>query len=94
MQGSFRTVFVTEYTRRKDGDSARKGETVVVKKLLGSSLDIINAFSKEARLLYNLKHDNIVGLKAVCHDSVALTLEYVYVASPSSPSLGTHETCQ
>ena len=33
-QGSFGTVFVTESTGRKDGDSARKGETVVVKKLL------------------------------------------------------------
>lgn len=77
-QGSFGAVFVTEYTRRKDGDSARKGETVVVKKLLGSSLDFIDAFAKEARLLYDLKHDNIVGFKAVCHDPVALMLEYVY----------------
>ena len=63
-QGSFGAVFVTEYTRRRDGDSARKGETVVVKKLLGSSLDFIDAFAKEARLLYDLKHDNIVGFKA------------------------------
>ena len=37
-QGSFGAAFVTEHTRRKDGDSARKGEKVVVKKLLGSSL--------------------------------------------------------
>ena len=59
-QGSFGAVFVTEYTRRKDGDSARKGETVVVKKLLGSSLDFIDSFAKEARFLYDLKHDNIV----------------------------------
>ena len=35
------TVFVTEYTRRKEGDSARKGETVVVRKLLGSLLDFM-----------------------------------------------------
>ena len=41
-------VFVTEYTRRKEGDSARKGETVVVRKLLGSLLDFIDAFAKEA----------------------------------------------
>ena len=77
-QGSFGAAFVTEYTRRKDGDSARKGEKVVVKKLLGSSLDFIDAFAKEARLLYDLKHDNIVGFKAVCHDAVAHMLEYVY----------------
>ena len=77
-QGSFGAVFVTEYTRKKDGDSARKGETVVVKKLLGSSLDFIDAFAKEARLLYVLKHDNIVGFRAVCHDPVAFMPEYVY----------------
>ena len=33
-QGSFGAVFVIESTGRKDGDSAGKGETVVVKKLL------------------------------------------------------------
>ena len=78
-QESFGAVFVTEYTRRKVGDSVRKGEIVVVKKFLGSSsLDFIDAFAKEARLLYDLKHDNIVGFKAVCHDPVALMLEYVY----------------
>ena len=76
-QGSFGAVFVTEYTRRKDEDSARKGEKVV-KKLLGSSLDFIDAIAKEARLLHDLKHDNIVGFKAVCPDPVALMLEYVY----------------
>ena len=77
-QGTFGAVFVTEYPRIKDGDSATKVETVVVKKLLGSSLDFIDAFAKEARLLYDLKHDNIVSFKAVCHDPVALMLEYVY----------------
>ena len=49
-QGSFGAVFVTQYKGRKDEDSARIGETVVVKKLLGSSLDFIDAFAKEARL--------------------------------------------
>ena len=76
-QGSFGAVFVTEYTRRKVGDSVRKSEAVV-KKLLGSSLDFIDVFAKEARLLYDLKHDNIVGFKAVCHDPVGLMLKYVY----------------
>ena len=76
-QGSFGAVFVTEYIRRKDGDSARKGETVVVKKLLGCSLNFIDAFAKEARLLYDLKHDNVVGFKAVTDSSVVLVLCYV-----------------
>jgi len=30
-------IFITKHTRNKDGDSARKVETVVVKKLLESS---------------------------------------------------------
>ena len=45
-QGSFGAVFVTEATRRKDENSARKGETTVVEKLLGSSLDFIDVFAK------------------------------------------------
>ena len=49
-QGSFGAVFVTQYNWRKDEDSPRIGETVVVKKLLGSSFDFIDAFAKEARL--------------------------------------------
>ena len=52
-QGLFGAVFVTKYTRREDGDLARKGEKAIVKKLLGSSLDFIDAFAKEARLLYD-----------------------------------------
>ena len=77
-QGSFGAVFVTQYNWRKDEDSPRIGETVVVKKLLGSSLDFVDALAKEARLLYDLTHENIVSFKAVCHDPVALMLEYVY----------------
>ena len=77
-QGSFGAVFVTQYNGRKDEDSPGIGETVVVKKLLGSSLDFVDAFAKEARLLYDLTHENIVSFKAVCHDPVALMLEYVY----------------
>ena len=48
-QGTFGAVFVTEYPGRKDGDSATNVETVVVKKLLGSSLDFIDAFAKDQR---------------------------------------------
>ena len=76
-QGSFGAVFVSKYGKDKDSDS-RSDEPVVVKKLLGSSLDFIDAFTKEARLLHDLNHDNIVGFKAVCHEPVALMLEYVY----------------
>ena len=56
MQGSFGAVFVIEHTRRKVGNSARKGEKVVVKKLLGSSLDFINVFAKGNQREYS---DNV-----------------------------------
>ena len=51
---------------------------VVVKKWLGSSLQFIHAFIKEARLLHDLNHGNIVQFKAVCHEPVSVMLEYVY----------------
>ena len=50
-QGSFRAIFLRKYTRNKDGDSARKAETMVVKKMLGSSLNVIDAFAKNVGLL-------------------------------------------
>ena len=74
-QGSFGAVFVTKYAKDLDRNS---GESVVVKKLLGSSLQFIDAFTKEARLLHDLDQGNIVKFKAVCHEPVAVMLEYVY----------------
>ena len=65
---------MTEYAKDLDRNS---GESVVVKKLLGSSLQFIDAFAKEARLLHDLDHGNIVKFKAVCHEPVAVMLEYV-----------------
>ena len=41
--------FVTKYAKDLDRNS---GESVVEKKLLGSSLKFIDAFTKEARLLH------------------------------------------
>ena len=67
-QDSFGAVFVTKYAK----DLARNsGESVVVNKF-------IDAFTKEARLLHDLDPDNIVKFKAVCHEPVAVILEYVY----------------
>ena len=73
-QGSFGAVFGTKYARDLDRNS---GEPVVVKKLLGSALQFIDAFTKEARLLHDLNYGNIVQFKAVCHEPVAVMLEYV-----------------
>ena len=43
-----------------------------------SSLQFIDAFTKEARLLHELIHGNIVQFKAVCHEPVAVMLKYLY----------------
>ena len=67
--GSFGAVFLTSF---------QKKETVVVKKLLDSSADFLDAFVKEAKLLSSLSHENIVQFKSVCNNPVAIMLEYVY----------------
>ena len=70
-QGLFVAVFGTKYGQHLDRNS---GESVVVKKLLGSSLQFIDTFTNEARLLHDLNHGNIVQFKAVCHEPVAVML--------------------
>ena len=52
-------------------------DTVVVKKLLKESVDDQNEFVKEARMLYNLQHENVVSFKAFCERPSAIMLEYV-----------------
>ena len=51
---------MTKYTHTKDSD-ARTVESVVVRGLHGSHVDFICAFTKEARLLHDLKRYNLVG---------------------------------
>ena len=41
-------------------------DTVVVKKLLEESVDDQKEFIKEATMLYNLQHENVVSFKAFC----------------------------
>ena len=41
-------------------------DTVVVRKLLQESVDDQNEFVKEARMLYNFQHENVVSFKAFC----------------------------
>ena len=54
--------------------------TVVVKKLCASEEDEEDhkEFIKQARMLYNIQHDNIVKFKAFCQKPYAIMLEYVY----------------
>jgi len=49
-----------------------------VKKLLSSSAGFVEAFAKEAMLLSQLRHENIVQFKAVCQDPMAIMLQYMY----------------
>lgn len=72
-QGSFGAVLRTKYSQ-----NARESVDVVVKKLLSSSAGFVEAFAKEATLLSQLRHENIVQFKAVCQDPMAIMLEYVY----------------
>lgn len=51
--------------------------TVVVKKLLEESMEEEKEFIKEARMLYNLRHENVVAFKAFCQKPCAIMLEYV-----------------
>jgi len=57
-EGPFGATFVPKYTQNKDIDS-RTVESVIVKKLPGSSLNFINTFTKEADLI-NMNIDTLL----------------------------------
>ena len=54
-----------------------KNETIVTKKLTGESADKEECFAKEARLMFSLKHENIVSFKAFSSSPCAIMMEYV-----------------
>ena len=64
--------------RTKYSQNARESVDIVVKKLLSSSAGFVEVFAKEATLLSQLRHENIVQFKAVCQDPMAIMLQYVY----------------
>ena len=74
--GSFGAVFTTR--RRVKDDMLETGalETVVVKKMLGGYDD--KEFVKEARMLNEIQHQNVVSLKGFCPTPCTILLEYVY----------------
>lgn len=72
-QGTYGAVFISRY-RPQD----KPAETVVVKKLLSTAQEFKETFVKEATILNDLKHKNIVSFKAACKEPVAMMLEYVY----------------
>jgi len=67
-QGAFGSVFTAEW----------KNKQRVVKKLLGADNVIKNKFLKEARLLKNFDHKNIVKFHGICFTPLAIMLEYIY----------------
>ena len=72
-QGAFGDVYTMEYGM---GGNAK---TVVVKKMLHVlDQNKKKLFLKEAALLNGLKHPNVVKLLGVCHQPLAIMLEYVY----------------
>ena len=74
-QGAFGDVYTTDY--KGPGDASC--ETVVVKKMLQVlDQEEKKLFFKEVELLNGLQHTNIVRLKGVCCQPLAMMLEYVY----------------
>ena len=54
-----------------------QNELVVAKKLRGESAEEESCFVKEARLLYSLEHDNVVGFKGFSSSPCAILMEYL-----------------
>lgn len=74
--GSFGAVFTAR--RRVKDDVLETGalETVVVKKMLGGYDD--KEFVKEARMLNEIQHQNVVRFEGFCPTPCAIMLEYVF----------------
>ena len=73
-QGSFGDVYTVDYEA-----PGKVIETVVVKKVLPAlNQDEKKRFYKEVALLNGLNHPNIVKMKGVCQNLLAIMLEYCY----------------
>lgn len=59
-KGSFGSVYSAEIP---SADGTKQSEKVVIKKLLSQDMEDKKQFIKEARILQNLKHGNIVSFK-------------------------------
>lgn len=70
-QGSFGAVFSARLRVKED-----RFETVVVKNLLGGCDEKV--FMKEARMLHQIQHGNVVSFKGFFPNPCAIMLEYVY----------------
>ena len=73
--GGYGAVFTADFHPHGVGNPAVK---LVVKKMLGEDLEDKKNFVKEARILQELEHPNIVHFEEICSTPLALVLEYVY----------------
>ena len=74
-QGSFGDVYTSEYKGSEDN----KFQTVVIKKMLQVlDKEEKKLFYKEVKLLNDLNHPNIVRLKGISFQPLAMMLEYIY----------------
>ena len=68
---------------------------VVVKKLISADEETKKSLIKEARLLQNLRHANVVEFKGICTDQLSLLLEYAYFDfSPFGCDIQTHSLAE
>lgn len=73
-KGGYGAVFTADWP----GNGNAQAEKLVVKKMLGEDITDKKNFVKEARMLKNLNHTNIVKFKGICSNPFALILEYVF----------------
>ena len=68
---------------------------VVVKVWISADKETKKSLIKEARLLQNLRHANVVEFKGVCTDQLSLLLEYEYFDfSPFGCDIQTHSLAE
>ena len=68
---------------------------VVVKKLISGDEESKKSLVKEARLLQNLRHANVVEFKGICTDQLSLLLEYAYFDfNPFGCDIQTHSLAE
>ena len=80
--GAFAVVFTAKLSDKSK---------VVVKKLISADEETKKSLMKEARLLQNLRHANVVEFKGICTDQLSLLLEYAYFDfSPFGCDIQTH----
>ena len=67
----------------------------VVRKWMSADEETKKSLIKEARLLQNLRHANVVEFKGICTDQLSLLLEYAYFDfSPFGCDIQTHSLAE